>query len=172
MPPAGRASRKDCAAAILFAAENATRAALNAIQLLGGNGCVLLLVMHMPRSEPFAHALGVRLACGALCSATRQQREKGSEQAALWLRLSPTATQMSTPPAASCGMPSCTRLELAPRVNSRGRWKEATAPALPLASSAGSLDAASGVERQHPRRSLTAPPADCARRDPSHPHRS
>ena len=89
MPPAGRASRKDCAAAILFAAENATRAALNAIQLLGGNGCVLLLVMHMPRSEPAAHALGVRRACGALCSTTRQRVKNGSEQVALWLRLSP-----------------------------------------------------------------------------------
>ncbi|KAI7846407.1 hypothetical protein COHA_000117 [Chlorella ohadii] len=33
-----RANRKDCAAAILYAAENATRAALNSIQLLGGNG--------------------------------------------------------------------------------------------------------------------------------------
>ncbi|OCQ43628.1 hypothetical protein A6767_05950 [Aeromonas veronii] len=31
----GRTSRKDCAAAILFAAENATQMALDAIQLLG-----------------------------------------------------------------------------------------------------------------------------------------
>ncbi|KAF8062059.1 isovaleryl-CoA dehydrogenase [Scenedesmus sp. PABB004] len=35
---AGRASRADCAAVILFAAEAATRAALDAIQVLGGNG--------------------------------------------------------------------------------------------------------------------------------------
>ena len=36
---AGRVSRKDCAAVILTAAEAATRAALDAIQILGGNGC-------------------------------------------------------------------------------------------------------------------------------------
>lgn len=36
----GRTSRKDCAAAILFAAENATQMALDAIQLLGGNGYI------------------------------------------------------------------------------------------------------------------------------------
>ncbi|GBF96798.1 hypothetical protein Rsub_09654 [Raphidocelis subcapitata] len=35
---AGRASRKDCAAVILFCAEAATRNALDAIQILGGNG--------------------------------------------------------------------------------------------------------------------------------------
>lgn len=35
---AGRASRKDCAAVILFCAESATRVALDAIQVLGGNG--------------------------------------------------------------------------------------------------------------------------------------
>lgn len=35
---AGRPSRKDCAAAILYAAEAATRMALDAIQILGGNG--------------------------------------------------------------------------------------------------------------------------------------
>ena len=38
---AGRISSKDCAAVILFAAENATRMALHAIQLHGGNGCGL-----------------------------------------------------------------------------------------------------------------------------------
>jgi isovaleryl-CoA dehydrogenase len=37
---AGRPDRKDCAAAILFAAENATQVALDAIQVLGGNGYV------------------------------------------------------------------------------------------------------------------------------------
>ena len=42
---AGRYSSKgararDCAAAILFSAENATRAALDAIQILGGNGYI------------------------------------------------------------------------------------------------------------------------------------
>jgi isovaleryl-CoA dehydrogenase len=37
---AGRASRKDAAGAILFAAEEATRAALDAIQILGGNGYI------------------------------------------------------------------------------------------------------------------------------------
>lgn len=37
---AGHANRKDCAAVILYAAENATRMALDAIQILGGNGCV------------------------------------------------------------------------------------------------------------------------------------
>ena len=36
----GRTNRKDCAAAILFAAENATQMALDAIQLLGGNGYI------------------------------------------------------------------------------------------------------------------------------------
>jgi isovaleryl-CoA dehydrogenase len=36
----GRASRKDAAAAILFAAEKATQAALDAVQCLGGNGYV------------------------------------------------------------------------------------------------------------------------------------
>ncbi|NEX74900.1 isovaleryl-CoA dehydrogenase [Aeromonas rivipollensis] len=36
----GYTSRKDCAAAILFAAENATQMALDAIQLLGGNGYI------------------------------------------------------------------------------------------------------------------------------------
>jgi alkylation response protein AidB-like acyl-CoA dehydrogenase len=36
----GNASRKDCAAVILYAAEAATRMALQAIQILGGNGCV------------------------------------------------------------------------------------------------------------------------------------
>ncbi|WP_421193011.1 isovaleryl-CoA dehydrogenase [Aeromonas enteropelogenes] len=37
---ASHTSRKDCAAAILFAAENATQMALDAIQLLGGNGYI------------------------------------------------------------------------------------------------------------------------------------
>jgi len=37
---AGRATRQDAAAAILFAAERATKAALDAIQLLGGNGYI------------------------------------------------------------------------------------------------------------------------------------
>ncbi|CAL5220408.1 g2419 [Coccomyxa viridis] len=37
---AGRADRKDCAAVILYAAENATRMALDAIQILGGNGYI------------------------------------------------------------------------------------------------------------------------------------
>ncbi|GGZ11939.1 isovaleryl-CoA dehydrogenase [Shewanella fodinae] len=36
----GRASRKDAAGAILYSAERATRAALDAIQLLGGNGYI------------------------------------------------------------------------------------------------------------------------------------
>ncbi|CAI7820366.1 unnamed protein product [Closterium sp. NIES-54] len=36
----GHVNRKDCAAAILFAAENATQVALQAIQCLGGNGYV------------------------------------------------------------------------------------------------------------------------------------
>jgi isovaleryl-CoA dehydrogenase len=36
----GRASRKDTAGAILYSAERATRAALDAIQLLGGNGYI------------------------------------------------------------------------------------------------------------------------------------
>jgi isovaleryl-CoA dehydrogenase len=36
----GQASRKDAAGAILFAAEAATRAALDAIQILGGNGYI------------------------------------------------------------------------------------------------------------------------------------
>ncbi len=37
---AGKSSRKDAAGAILFAAEAATRAALDAIQILGGNGYI------------------------------------------------------------------------------------------------------------------------------------
>lgn len=37
---AGRSSRKDAAGAILFAAEAATKAALDAIQILGGNGYI------------------------------------------------------------------------------------------------------------------------------------
>ncbi|MGY3928251.1 isovaleryl-CoA dehydrogenase [Aeromonas simiae] len=37
---AGRPRRKDCAAATLYAAENATQMALDAIQLLGGNGYI------------------------------------------------------------------------------------------------------------------------------------
>ncbi|PSC68944.1 Isovaleryl-dehydrogenase [Micractinium conductrix] len=37
---AGRANRKDCAAVILYAAEAATRMALDAIQILGGNGYI------------------------------------------------------------------------------------------------------------------------------------
>ncbi|DBA72219.1 hypothetical protein WJX79_003846 [Trebouxia sp. C0005] len=36
----GRADRKDCAAVILYAAEHATKMALDAIQLLGGNGYI------------------------------------------------------------------------------------------------------------------------------------
>lgn len=40
MCDAGHADRKDCAAVILFAAENATQMALQAIQCLGGNGYV------------------------------------------------------------------------------------------------------------------------------------
>jgi isovaleryl-CoA dehydrogenase len=36
----GRTTRKDAAGAILFAAENATKVALDAIQLLGGNGYI------------------------------------------------------------------------------------------------------------------------------------
>jgi isovaleryl-CoA dehydrogenase len=36
----GQTSRKDAAGAILFAAENATKVALDAIQLLGGNGYI------------------------------------------------------------------------------------------------------------------------------------
>ncbi len=35
---AGRPSRKDAAGAVLFAAEQATRAALDAVQCLGGSG--------------------------------------------------------------------------------------------------------------------------------------
>eukprot|EP00798_Chlamydomonas_sp_ICE-L_P012492 gene12492-15704_t len=37
---AGRADRKDCASTILYTAENATQCALDAIQLLGGNGYI------------------------------------------------------------------------------------------------------------------------------------
>ncbi|XP_011300376.1 isovaleryl-CoA dehydrogenase, mitochondrial [Fopius arisanus] len=37
---AGHANRKDCAAVILYCAENATRAALDTIQILGGNGYI------------------------------------------------------------------------------------------------------------------------------------
>ena len=37
---AGRAARRDAAAAILFASERATRCALEAIQALGGNGYI------------------------------------------------------------------------------------------------------------------------------------
>ncbi|KAL4444700.1 hypothetical protein ABPG77_002517 [Micractinium sp. CCAP 211/92] len=37
---AGHANRKDCAAVILYAAEHATRMALDAIQILGGNGYI------------------------------------------------------------------------------------------------------------------------------------
>jgi isovaleryl-CoA dehydrogenase len=37
---AGRTSRKDAAGAILYAAEKATQVALDAIQLLGGNGYI------------------------------------------------------------------------------------------------------------------------------------
>jgi alkylation response protein AidB-like acyl-CoA dehydrogenase len=36
----GHANRKDCAAVILFASERATQVALDAIQLLGGNGYI------------------------------------------------------------------------------------------------------------------------------------
>ncbi|XP_011498681.1 PREDICTED: isovaleryl-CoA dehydrogenase, mitochondrial [Ceratosolen solmsi marchali] len=36
----GHTNRKDCAAAILLSAENATKAALDAIQILGGNGYI------------------------------------------------------------------------------------------------------------------------------------
>jgi isovaleryl-CoA dehydrogenase len=36
----GKSSRKDAAGAILFAAEAATKAALDAIQILGGNGYI------------------------------------------------------------------------------------------------------------------------------------
>ncbi|XP_058799643.1 isovaleryl-CoA dehydrogenase, mitochondrial [Phymastichus coffea] len=36
----GRVNRKDCAAVILYTAENATRCALDAIQILGGNGYI------------------------------------------------------------------------------------------------------------------------------------
>ncbi|MFN7195479.1 MAG: acyl-CoA dehydrogenase family protein, partial [bacterium] len=37
---AGRTTRKDAAGAILYAAEKATQVALDAIQLLGGNGYI------------------------------------------------------------------------------------------------------------------------------------
>lgn len=37
---AGHVNRKDCAAVILYTAENATKAALDAIQILGGNGYI------------------------------------------------------------------------------------------------------------------------------------
>jgi isovaleryl-CoA dehydrogenase len=37
---AGRTARKDAAGAILFAAETATQLALDAIQILGGNGYI------------------------------------------------------------------------------------------------------------------------------------
>jgi len=37
---AGRVDRKDCAAAILYSAERATHMALDAIQILGGNGYI------------------------------------------------------------------------------------------------------------------------------------
>lgn len=73
---AGRANRKDCAAAILYAAENATRAALNSIQLLGGNGCVHLRRCCLALSADAAwlqasrlHSLarrGAGMPCGAL----------------------------------------------------------------------------------------------------------
>ena len=39
----GRTNRKDCAAVILYAAERATLMALDAIQILGGNGCAVSL---------------------------------------------------------------------------------------------------------------------------------
>jgi len=38
----GQISSKDCAAVLMFAAENATQVALEAIQSLGGNGYVLI----------------------------------------------------------------------------------------------------------------------------------
>ena len=38
--PAGKTTRKDAAGAILFAAEAATKAALDAIQILGGMGYI------------------------------------------------------------------------------------------------------------------------------------
>ncbi|XP_047351685.1 isovaleryl-CoA dehydrogenase, mitochondrial [Vespa velutina] len=37
---AGHVNRKDCAAVVLYCAENATKAALDAIQILGGNGYI------------------------------------------------------------------------------------------------------------------------------------
>ncbi|XP_012274898.1 isovaleryl-CoA dehydrogenase, mitochondrial isoform X2 [Orussus abietinus] len=37
---AGHANRKDCASVILYSAENATKVALDAIQILGGNGYI------------------------------------------------------------------------------------------------------------------------------------
>ncbi len=41
---AGRADRKDCAAVILFAAEHATRMALDAIQILGAGTCLSMCI--------------------------------------------------------------------------------------------------------------------------------
>lgn len=37
---AGKANAKDCAGVILYCAENATQVALDAIQILGGNGYI------------------------------------------------------------------------------------------------------------------------------------
>lgn len=48
---AGQADRKDCAAVILYAAEHATRMALDAIQLLGGNGYIQVRVLGRADTE-------------------------------------------------------------------------------------------------------------------------
>ena len=48
---AGRADRKDCAAVILYAAEHATRMALDAIQLLGGNGYIQVRLFGRAEAE-------------------------------------------------------------------------------------------------------------------------
>ena len=48
---AGQADRKDCAAVILYAAEHATRMALDAIQLLGGNGYIQVRLLGRAETE-------------------------------------------------------------------------------------------------------------------------
>ena len=48
---AGQADRKDCAAVILYAAEHATRMALDAIQLLGGNGYIQVSLLSRADAE-------------------------------------------------------------------------------------------------------------------------
>ena len=137
---AGRASRKDCAAVILYSAEAATRMALDAIQILGGNGwagcrlydCRVFLLPCCALCAGVALYAVLSLPCcprtgppaPGVISMNRTHpsplpRSCLLHPPCLPLTL-PAGTSTSIPRDACCGTPSCTRLGRARRVRREG----------------------------------------------------